>query len=125
MARSDDSWDEPTTTVQNVPLPKPVRRITKPFILEQISGTGAPRKWVLDRDETLVGRSHQANISVDDEGVSRQHIAIRRAGPEYQFVDLNSANGVYLNGVKTHAAILREGDSLQLGRAVFVFHEGG
>jgi two-component system, cell cycle response regulator len=120
----DDYDEEQTTTVQDVPVPASLRRARRPFVLEQVGGPGAPREFVLDLPEHIIGRSAQANISIDGNGISRQHVAIRRSGPEYGFVDMNSANGVYLNTVKTHAAILRQGDTLQLGDAVFVFHEG-
>ena len=111
--------------VHDMPVPASVRlRPKKPFVLEQVAGPGAPAEHVLDLPEIVVGRSPQANISVDGNGISRQHLAIRRTGPEYTFTDLDSANGVYLNSVKTHAAVLREGDVLQLGETIFVFHEG-
>jgi pSer/pThr/pTyr-binding forkhead associated (FHA) protein len=120
----DDFLEEQTTMLHDVPIPASLRRAKKPFVLEQVGGPGAPREFVLEQDEIIIGRSLQANISIDGNGISRQHAAIRRSGPEYGFVDLNSANGVYLNTVKTHSAILRQGDTLQLGDAVFVFHEG-
>ncbi|HEX3598200.1 MAG TPA: FHA domain-containing protein [Polyangiaceae bacterium] len=125
MGRNDEPWEDQPTTVQDVPVPASVRlRAKKPFALEQVAGPGAPREHLLESDEIIVGRSQQANISVDGNGISRTHAAIRKSGPEYTFTDLNSANGVYLNGIKTHSAVLREGDMLQLGDAVFVFHEG-
>lgn len=104
--------------ISAVPRPK------KPFLLEQVAGPGAPRSFTLDLDETVLGRSVSANISIESSGISRKHAAVRRAGPEFSVTDLDSANGIYLNGVKTHSAILREGDTLQLGDVVFVFHEG-
>jgi pSer/pThr/pTyr-binding forkhead associated (FHA) protein len=124
LAGPDDFNEEQTTMVQDVPIPASLRRARKPFLLEQVGGPGAPRDFVLELPEVIIGRSLQANISIDGNGISRQHAAIRKAGPEYSFLDLNSANGVYLNGVKTHSAVLRQGDTLQLGDAVFVFHEG-
>jgi pSer/pThr/pTyr-binding forkhead associated (FHA) protein len=125
VGRNDEPWEDQPTTVQDVPVPASLRaRVKKPFALEQIAGPGAPRELLLESDEIIVGRSAQADISVDGNGISRTHAAIRKSGPEYTFTDLNSANGVYLNGIKTHSAVLREGDMLQLGDAVFVFHEG-
>jgi pSer/pThr/pTyr-binding forkhead associated (FHA) protein len=125
VGRNDEPWEDQPTTVQDVPVPTSVRvRPKKPFALEQVAGPGAPRELLLECDEIIVGRSQQATIAIDGNGISRTHVAIRKAGAEYTFVDLNSANGVYLNGIKTHSAVLREGDMLQLGDAVFVFHEG-
>ena len=125
MGRNDEPWEDQPTTVQAVPVPTSVRvRPQKPVAHDQVAGPGAPREHLLESDEIIVGRSTQATISIDGNGISRTHAAIRKAGAEYTFVDLNSANGVYLNGIKTHSAVLREGDMLQLGDAVFVFHEG-
>jgi pSer/pThr/pTyr-binding forkhead associated (FHA) protein len=39
--------------------------------------------------------------------------------------DLESSNGVFLNGVRVHSAALHEGDVIQIGDAVLVFREGG
>jgi pSer/pThr/pTyr-binding forkhead associated (FHA) protein len=125
VKKPSDDWDEPKTLVQELPLPASVRaRTKKPFLLEQIAGPGAPCEHKLEQDEIVIGRSAQAGIFIDGNGVSRSHLSIRRSGPEYGFTDLNSANGVYLNSVKTHSAVLREGDVIQIGDVVFVFHEG-
>lgn len=124
MGEPDDRFDEPTT-IGNAPLPaSAVPRPKKPFLLEQVAGPGAPRAFTLELDDTVLGRSLSANISIESGGISRQHAVVKRTGPEFSVTDLNSANGIYLNGVKTHSAILREGDTLQLGDVVFVFHEG-
>jgi pSer/pThr/pTyr-binding forkhead associated (FHA) protein len=126
VVHPDKPWEEQTTIAHDAPLMGSVRgRTKKPFVLEQIAGPGAPCEHILELPEIIVGRSLQATISIDGNGLSRQHAAIRRSGPEYSFTDLNSANGVYLNSVKTHSAVLREGDLLQLGDVSFVFHEGG
>jgi pSer/pThr/pTyr-binding forkhead associated (FHA) protein len=39
-------------------------------------------------------------------------------------VDLESANGVYLNGVRVHSAGLFEGDTIQIGDVLLMFREG-
>ena len=96
----------------------------RPHRLEQIGGPGSPRDFPLELDEIVVGRSLQAHIAVESGSISRRHMCLRRDGPEYTFADLDSANGVFLNGVKAHAAVLREGDQLQLGDVVFRYHEG-
>jgi pSer/pThr/pTyr-binding forkhead associated (FHA) protein len=116
--------EEQPTAIHEVPAAATIRAAKKPFVLQQLQGPGAPREFFLQLDEVVIGRSLQATISVDGGGVSRQHLALRRNGPEYTATDLDSANGVFLNGVKTHSAVLREGDVLQIGDVVFVYHEG-
>jgi S-DNA-T family DNA segregation ATPase FtsK/SpoIIIE len=91
--------------------------------LEQVRGPGAPRSFPLAAVETVVGRGQQAHVTIESALLSRRHVLFRRHGPELSLVDLDSANGVFLNGVKAHAALLHEGDTIQVGDVVFVLHE--
>ena len=99
-------------------------RSKKPFVLEQIGGPGAPREFELELDELVVGRSLSAHISIDSGLISRQHMSLKRFGVEFTCADLGSANGMFLNGVRAHSAVLRQGDTIQIGDVIFVFHEG-
>lgn len=75
-------------------------------------------------DFTLIGRSDDANVRIADAGVSRQHATIRREGVHYWLVDLGSANGCYVNDVAlTSARVLRDGDRLQFGAAIYLFNQ--
>lgn len=91
--------------------------------LEQVQGPGAPRRFGLALAETVVGRGNQSNVIIDSALLSRRHVVFRRNGPELSLADLDSANGVYVNGVKAHSAVLHEGDTIQVGDIVFVLHE--
>src|SRR5262245_42486140 len=64
----------------------------------------------------LVGRSTDADICIDEEGVSRIHCSIEGGafGPELK--DLGSTNGTYVNGVKVDRARLSAGDTIVIGR---------
>jgi pSer/pThr/pTyr-binding forkhead associated (FHA) protein len=116
---------EDPTTVGDPTVLQSHGRTKQPFLLQQVQGPGAPRDFTLELEETLIGRSLQAHICIDSGLLSRRHIAIRRSGPDFKAVDLDSANGMYLNGVKAHSAVLRGGDTLQIGDVVLVFREGG
>jgi pSer/pThr/pTyr-binding forkhead associated (FHA) protein len=118
------SYDEDATVVgRPAPVP-PVKTGKRAPRLEQVQGPGAPRSFELELDETIVGRAVQAHVCVPSSLISRRHMALRKAGPQFSCADLDSANGVLLNGVKAHSAVLHEGDTLQIGDVVFVFHEG-
>jgi pSer/pThr/pTyr-binding forkhead associated (FHA) protein len=95
-----------------------------PFSLHLVQGPGSPRNFTLAREEVVLGRSSEADIQVDSTDLSRKHLALRREHGQYTVLDLDSRNGVYLNGVKIHSAVLHEGDNLQLGSVVLVYHEG-
>jgi pSer/pThr/pTyr-binding forkhead associated (FHA) protein len=51
-------------------------------------------------------------------------MVLTRQGDEYIALDLGSRNGIYLNGIRIHSAVLREGDQLQLGEVILLYHEG-
>ena len=100
------------------------RSTSRPHYLERVDGPGAPRYHELRQPAAVVGRSEQSDIQVDSEGLSRKHLLVTRNGGEFVVEDLDSRNGVFLNGVKIHSATLRDMDTLQLGPVVFVYHEG-
>lgn len=64
---------------------------------------------------TSLGRSKDRDIVVPDPNVSRAHCEIRHVGYDYFLIDLDSTNGVEVNGeaVKRHA--LADGDRIVLG----------
>ena len=120
----DDENELDSTVAGDVSIVSVDRRHRTPW-LEQIRGPGAPREFSLGLGETVVGRSTQATLHIDSALLSRRHVAIRTTGPEHRLYDLESANGVYVNGVKVHSAVLHDGDTLQIGDVVLVFHEAG
>lgn len=93
--------------------------------MEQIRGPGAPKAYPIQQQDLLIGRGAQSDITIESARLSRQHLRLFASDGEVSFVDLDSANGVYLNGVLAHSAVLREGDLLEFGELAFVFHERG
>jgi pSer/pThr/pTyr-binding forkhead associated (FHA) protein len=118
-----DDLEESTVVGQPDVIPS-TRTYKKPFLLQQIEGPGSPRRYVLELDEIVIGRSHQAHISIESGLLSRKHMSLRRSGLEFVAADLDSSNGMFLNGVKAHSAVLKEGDTIQIGDVVFTYHEG-
>jgi two-component system cell cycle response regulator len=74
-----------------------------------------------DAGEIYIGRTADAGIQIDDDGVSRKHARILIT-PEHEVVihDLESTNGTYVNGVKIAEQALRNGDKLQIGPQVIL-----
>jgi hypothetical protein len=121
---ADEDNDLDSTVAGDVSIVSVDKRHKHPW-LEQVRGPGAPREFSLGIAETVVGRSTQATLHIESALLSRRHVAIRKHGPEHRLFDLDSANGVYVNGVKAHSAVLHDGDTLQIGDVVLVFHEAG
>lgn len=98
--------------------------IQRPHLLEGKSGPGAGQKFVLDANELIIGRGEKATLTLDSEEVSRAHARLTRNEGEYTIEDMESRNGIVLNGLKVHAAVLRDGDQVQLGDVVLSYREG-
>jgi len=99
-------------------------RAVRPHSLEQIEGEDAPRQIPLDHTEHSIGRSAEADIRVASQRASRLHALLVRRGTEFVLRDNESHNGVFLNGVKVHSAVLRDGDVIQVADNAFVYREG-
>ncbi len=86
------------------------------------TGGGGEREYPLDAETTVIGRSVECDIRLNDTGVSRRHGEIRRL-PDGQFlyVDAGSTNGSLVNGRAATQVKLVSGDRIELGTATIVF----
>lgn len=99
-------------------------RDDRPHYLEQTTGEGSPRRLTLFKEEHVIGRGDDADIPIASQRASRQHAVLARKGLDYVLRDNNSRNGVFLNGLRVHTVVLREGDVVQIGDCAFTYREG-
>jgi pSer/pThr/pTyr-binding forkhead associated (FHA) protein len=70
----------------------------------------------------VLGRSREADVTIDDPNVSRRHAEVRPSGGSWTVRDLGSTNGVKVNGRRIQGPqSLKPGDVLELGTARVVF----
>jgi len=79
------------------------------------------KKHELDGVQTTIGRSKECDIQLADPNVSRKHAEVRQEGAAYWAVDLDSTNGMEVNGRRLKRAKLRQGDTITLGSTELVF----
>ncbi|WP_433861919.1 FhaA domain-containing protein [Streptomyces sp. L7] len=79
------------------------------------------RHYPLTGGRTVVGRGQDADITVDDTGISRRHVLITWDGHRAQVEDLGSTNGSQLNGQPVKKAILEPDSVVTIGRTRIVF----
>ena len=71
--------------------------------------------------KTSIGRTPDNDLQIDAKFISRHH-AVILAGPARTIVeDLNSTNGVLVNGRRVTRQVLQDGDSVVVGRTQFRF----
>ena len=75
----------------------------------------------LAKERVVIGRSKDCDIRLDDPNVSRRHAEVRREGSAYWVVDLESTNGVTVNGRRMKRSQLEDGDRITLGSTDLVF----
>ncbi len=79
------------------------------------------RRRELDQRRLLIGRSKECDIQLDDANVSRRHAELRQEGASYWIIDLDSTNGIEVNGRRLKRAKLEDGDRMTLGSTELVF----
>jgi hypothetical protein len=85
------------------------------WALRILSGKQAGQIVVLKEGKNIVGRSDKADIQILEHGVSKDHVEITVLEEKVLLADLNSANGLFLNGVRTRGSVIRVGDKLGVG----------
>jgi len=82
------------------------------------------QRYLLTGPLTVIGRGSEADIIVDDPGVSRRHLEIRVTPDGVVATDLGSTNGVFVEGHQVPAATLVDGNTLTIGRTRILFWTG-
>jgi len=71
--------------------------------------------------KTTVGRTPDNDLQIDTKFISRNH-AVILAGPNHTIIeDLNSTNGVAVNGRRVSRHAMRDGDVVSIGKTTFRF----
>ena len=83
-----------------------------------VDGPAAGSELALERERVLVGRGEEADLVLADDSLSKLHALFLRTPSGHQIQDLESANGTWLNGVRTEIAELRADDRIAVGEHV-------
>jgi hypothetical protein len=73
---------------------------------------------------TVIGRGAEADVVVDDPGVSRRHAEIHTGGGRVRVVDLGSTNGTFVDGERIGTGDLADGSRITVGRTRIVVRLG-
>lgn len=92
--------------------------------------SGRMRYWVeingnrhqISRPTLVMGRSTEADVRIDDPGVSRRHCEIRTGTPS-TIQDLGSTNGIVVDGQHTTRATLRDGSRIVVGSTTIIYRQ--
>ena len=83
------------------------------------------RRLIVPPGGGTIGRSRDCDVVLEDAGASRRHAEIRPHPEGWTLQDLDSTNGVRVNGRPIHGAQpLRSGDRVEIGSTEIVFELG-
>ena len=101
----------------SMPVPPPAAGIPRFFL--EIEGRMHP----VDRLPFVLGRGSDADLRLDDKGVSRRHLQLSMQGGAVVATDMGSTNGTLINGVPLRApVVLANGSLLRMGNTRIIFH---
>lgn len=117
--------DEPTvpnTVAETQPM---AQRLSARLVA--LSSNFAGEEWLLNGEEHIVGRTNETDIAINHRSISRRHARLLHEAKSDRWIvmDLQSANGVRINGEPYGRAELRRGDVVDLGHVRLRYVEPG
>ena len=79
------------------------------------------QRRVLDQQRSVLGRSRDADVRIEDPNVSRRHAEIVQEGSTYWLVDLGSTNGTEVDGRRVQRVRLDDGSHFTIGETTVTF----
>ena len=95
--------------------------ITGPALVVRSGGGMAGQSFQPAEGRTLIGRSPDCEVFLDDVTVSRRHAELVRGGDIFTIRDLGSLNGTYVNRKRIESVVLEDDDEVQIGKYRLTF----
>ena len=97
-----------------------------PSLSMQIQRGGEPpARRFFNQPEILMGRDSHCDVVLSDETVSVRHARLSFHHGQWWLEDLDSTNGVKINGHPTRKNLLQDGARIQLGSVQLEFRDTG
>ena len=80
-------------------------------------------EWLVPLDTRVIhiGRGLTADVRIEEQRVSRTHAILVRHGHQTRLLDNRSSNGTFVNGRRTIAANITDGDVIRIGAVVMTY----
>jgi len=94
-----------------------------PALVVRAGGGRAGESFPTEGPRTLIGRSPDCDVFLDDVTVSRKHALLVREGRSFRIEDQGSLNGTFVNRKRIDSSPIENGDELQIGKYRLTFLE--
>jgi transcriptional regulator with GAF, ATPase, and Fis domain len=97
-----------------------ILKTVKPKLIA-IAGPLQGKAFTIPEGEAVIGRESDW-LMLSEGSASRRHCVIDQTENGFRIRDLGSSNGTFINRVPVQERILQEGDCLEIGNSLFLFH---
>jgi pSer/pThr/pTyr-binding forkhead associated (FHA) protein/tetratricopeptide (TPR) repeat protein len=92
-----------------------------PARLVMVSAPAPGAEFSIAKPLVRIGRLEELDLCISHRSISREHARVTQKEGAFEIEDLQSANGVRVNGSSVKRSTLRSGDVLELGQVRFRF----
>lgn len=85
---------------------------------------GFIKKFPLSKPSITIGRSSENDLIIDEDYVSRRHMRIDLKEKYIVIYDMNSTNGIYVEGTRVKQAMIHIGESFFIKGTSFILRDG-
>jgi hypothetical protein len=114
MTYVPDEGEDDSTTLEEM-------GVKGPALVVRSGGGRTGETFALEGERTLIGRSPDCEIFLDDVTVSRKHAVVHRREDGFAIEDLGSLNGTFLNKRRIESGELADDDEVQIGKYRLTF----
>ena len=90
-------------------------------LVVRVGGGLAGERFALGAERTLIDRSPECDVFLDDVTVSRRHAELLQQGERFTIRDLGSLNGTFVNRHRVESVELHDDDEVQVGKYRLTF----
>lgn len=91
--------------------------------VEVLNGVAVGKKLLIpeSKQEVVIGRDGNADLTIDENVISRLHAKLERKWGGIVITDLQSKNGTFVNNDRVEEKLLRDGDKVMLGTVKLLY----
>lgn len=83
-------------------------------------------EFALGSERVVIGRGEECDIAINHSSVSRVHAELHPLGQgRFEIIDLDSSNGVRINGIELQRSLIHPRDVIELGDVILKFIPAG
>jgi pSer/pThr/pTyr-binding forkhead associated (FHA) protein/tetratricopeptide (TPR) repeat protein len=99
----------------------PSGNVSPPARMVMVSAPAPGAEFSIAKGQVRIGRLEELDLCISHRSISREHARITQKDGSFDIEDLNSANGVRINGSPIKRGALKSGDIVELGQVRFRF----